>query len=280
MSIINKVSYTAGRIYIAEMPDNIPEFTPGTNNKEVADWLDANLSTTHLMWIRNLQITKAIDATRVEVNTDDEWNIMTLVRPDITVSFDYVADADAEWFSKVTGIPLQQVAGTPTTTTQTLAGGTYENKVITLEGANADGTLVNVTAVEAGANTYAWNNDWFVGTNAEWQSQFVIPSSDISSQTIDPAVDLDITYTYTPATSKFGSISKTVFKLPKLCVMIKGKQDENSNINTHYIVDANITGEWTNAFVDVVESGDVNPSSLSFMVSREWYCIDWYGRDI
>lgn len=280
MSLTNKVSYLAGRLYIAEMPENIPTFTPGTNNKEVADWLDANLQQTHLMGIRNLQITKAIDATRVEINTDDEWTLMTLVRPDITVSFDYVADADAEWFSKVTGIPLQTVASTPTSVTQTLTWGTYANKVITLDGANADKTLVTITEIAAGVTTYTWNPNWFVWVNSAGQSQFVIPSADITTQSIDPAEDLDITYTYTPAVSKFGSITKEVLKLPKLCVIVKGKEDEDSNINTHYLVDANITGEWTLAFVDVVENGDVNPSSLSFMVNRSWYCIDWYGRDI
>lgn len=96
----------------------------------------------------------------------------------------------------------------------------------------------------------------------------MIPTADITTQTIDPSEDIDITYSYTPAVSKFGSITKEVLKLPKLCVIVKGKEDEDSNINTHYLVDANITGEWTLAFVDVVENGDVNPSSLSFMVNR------------
>ena len=272
--------YLAWKLYVGVYSSSIPAYTVGTNDDAVAAYIDSNITFERMASVRWLQIARAFADNQVDINADecDTGNLMSFTTPTATVSCDWLENLNLEAYEILTGNAILNVAGTPVTgATQTILSGTKAyNEFTALEHQNGNGAAVSVTSVTGGTDgLLVADTDYVVTEDANGIYGITI----IDSTTVTTmAQDFAIVYDYTPSAAKYTGMKQVQTTLPKVVVKIVWCPDGDSENNTHYVVDAKFTGEFLTSFVDVVENGDVNPTSVEITTNKGWYVIDKMER--
>ena len=263
-------SYLAWKVLVAPTPAWIPTYVPWTNDDAVMAYIEANATFTRLWWVQGLELVEDYAAQEASIRWDEcDYVESRFAKPTITANFDWLENINPDWITVINWISIQNVAGTPVVwEVQTKTSGSWNyNNPFLIENQNGDGSLITPTTVVAATDgLLVANTDYFVWLNADWKT--VITIIDSATLTTE-AQDITITYNYTPNQAKNIWLIRTTIALPELVVKILGCPNSDTEFNTHYLVNASISGTITKWFVDLAEAGEPVASPISF-VTNTW----------
>lgn len=198
-----------------------------------------------------------------KVNADDTGTVLVFTKPECVIECTLLENSDVSLMDLIFPGTRANVAGTPVPVTGEAHGTGWTlgvpQKLTYKNGAN---TVVASITINEDATPLVLNTDYRIyvgdGINGELGYTYFVP---IAAQTGVITAD----YTYTPNASAGFSFTKEQMELPQLIVKIEAANPADpTKKKTITLTKARVNGEFSMDFLDVVEAGDVNGSSLVF----------------
>lgn len=272
------VNYLGGKLYIASYdPENnsIPTLTT-SNRNTVISYIESNYSFQRVAAIRDVGISMSFSDNRITEEADDPdvGEFISIVMPTGVLSGTWLADGDLEAIATMANLTVQNVAGSAvsTQTQPTIASGNWSfNKPIRLGIKTANGQAATIDSLTAGTDgALVEGTDFFVGVDSDGYTIItVIDSATVTTtaQTLVPVAS------YTPSQTRLLAYNVQSQDIPYLIVKMESAPDSNGDTDLVYMIKANLTGELTKNFADIVRANGLPGSDIAFETAKGGYVI-------
>jgi len=198
-----------------------------------------------------------------DIKADDTGTVINSTKPVIRVECTFLEVFDPNLVDIILPGTRSNVAASPVSVTgEALGTGWTVGQPIKLANKNGDNTTVTSIVIDEDGTPLVDGTDYdtYVATAADDNGDpgytYIVPLTASSGV-------LDADYDYTPNASSSFVITKEAQELPTLDVYITGTDSSGNEIRIT-LTDCNFTGDYVQEFIDYVEAGDINGSTIAF----------------
>jgi hypothetical protein len=85
-----------------------------------------------------------------------------------------------------------------------------------------------------------------------------------------------LTYTYTPATSKFQGSLIAPKEIPALVAKVTSVDSATGKNRITYICNCGLESDLVSSFIDVIRAGDMKPTPFEFVGNKQGFILKYF----